>query len=168
MRGIRIAILGNSGSGKSTYAARLAAETGAARLELDEIVWEPHRIAIARPVEAVRADLAAFLAAHGSWVIEGCDGDLIEAVLVAGPELVFMNPGVAVCLANNRRRPWEPHKYNDPADQERMLPHLLAWVESYDTRDDPRSYAWHRRVFDAYAGPKREVTDGLPGAQPNQ
>ncbi|HEX7841204.1 MAG TPA: hypothetical protein VF469_27185 [Kofleriaceae bacterium] len=157
---MRIAILGNSGSGKSTYAARLAVETGAARLELDGIVWELRQIAVARPAEAVRADLAAFLAAHEAWVIEGCDGDLIEAVLAAAPglELVFLNPGAAVCVANNRRRPWEPHKYADPADQERMLPHLLAWVESYYTRDDPRSYAWHRRVFDGYAGPKRELT----------
>lgn len=155
---MRTAILGNSGSGKSTYAARLAAATGVAQLELDGIVWELRKIAVARPVAQVRADLAAFLAAHDAWVIEGCDGDLIEATLAVGPELVFLNPGAAACLAHNRRRPWEPHKYADPADQERMLPHLLAWVESYYTRDDPRSYAWHRRVFDAYPGPKRELT----------
>ena len=158
MPAMRVAIMGNSGSGKSTYAARLAAETGAALLELDGIVWELRKIAVARPADQVRADLTAFLAAHDAWVVEGCDGDLIEAVLAGGPELVLMNPGVAACLANNRRRPWEPHKFDDPADQERMLPHLLAWVESYYTRDDPRSYAWHRRLFDGYAGPKRELT----------
>jgi adenylate kinase family enzyme len=158
MPALRVAIMGNSGSGKSTCAARWVAETGAALLELDGIVWEPHQIAVARPAERVRADLAAFVAAHPAWVVEGCDGDLIEVVLAAEPELVFLNPGVAACVANNRRRPWQPHKYDDPADQERMLPHLLAWVESYYTRDDPRSYAWHRRVFDGYAGPKRELT----------
>lgn len=155
---MRVAILGNSGSGKSTCAARLAAETGAPLLELDGIVWAPNEIAVARPAGQVRADLAAFLAANPSWIIEGCDGDLVEAALTARPELVFLNPGLAACLANNRRRPWEPHKYADPADQERMLPALLDWVESYYTRDDPRSYAWHRRVFDAYDGPKRELT----------
>ena len=148
--------MGNSGSGKSTYAARVVAETGAAMLELDGIVWEPHEVAVARPAEQVRAELAAFVAAHDTWVIEGCDGDLIEAVLASGPELVFLNPGLAACVANNQRRPYEPHKYDDPADQERMLPYLLAWVESYYTRDDPRSYVWHRRIFDAYDGPKRE------------
>jgi adenylate kinase family enzyme len=158
---MRIAIMGNSGSGKSTYAARLVAETGAALLELDGIVWELRKIAVARPADQVLADLAGFLAAHDAWVIEGCDGDLIEAVLPARPELIFLNPGAATCAANNRRRPWEPHKYGDPADQERMLPHLLAWVESYYTRDDPRSYAWHRRVFDGYDGPKRELTGPL-------
>lgn len=145
-------------SGKSTYAARVVAQTDAAILELDGIVWEPGQIAVMRPAEQVRSDLAAFLAEHRAWVVEGCYGDLIQATLVARPELVFLNSGLEACLANNRGRPWEPHKYDDAADQDRMLPRLLARVESYYTRDDRCSYAWHRRIFDAYDGPKRELT----------
>jgi adenylate kinase family enzyme len=34
-------VLGTSGSGKSTFAGRLAAATGIARIELDEINWRP-------------------------------------------------------------------------------------------------------------------------------
>jgi adenylate kinase family enzyme len=157
---VKLVVIGNSGSGKSTFARRAADEHGLAYLELDSIVWELHGKAVERPREAVRADLAAFIGAHERWVLEGCDGDLAEAALPACTELVFMNPGVAACLANNRRRPWEPHKYDSAADQERMLPNLLAWVEGYYTRDDVRSYAYHRRVFDAFAGPKRELGGG--------
>jgi adenylate kinase family enzyme len=155
---VRLLVIGNSGSGKSTLAKRAAAEHGLVVLELDMIVWEPGQIGVERAAEAKRADLAAFVAAHDRWVIEGCDGDLAEAALPACSELVFMNPGVAACLANNRRRPWEAHKYESAADQERMLPNLVAWVESYYTRSDPRSYAYHRRLFDAFAGGKRELT----------
>jgi adenylate kinase family enzyme len=158
-RVVRTLVVGNSGSGKSTFAARLAAREQLARLELDDIVWEPHQIAVARPLPAVHADLAVFLAAHDRWVIEGCDGDLVERALPVCTELVFLNPGVEVCLANDRRRPWEPHKYDSAADQERMLPFLLQWVESYYTRNDPRSYAYHRRLFDAFAGTKREIIE---------
>ena len=104
---MRVLLVGNSGSGKSTYAIRLAEAHALARLELDSIVWEPHKIAVARPAEDVRADLDAFLAAHDRWVIEGCDGDLVFAALHACTELLFLNPGVEVCLENNRRRPWE-------------------------------------------------------------
>lgn len=68
-----------------------------------------------------------------------------------------MNPGAAACAANNRRRPWEPHKYASAAEQDRNLPMLLEWVQSYYTRQDVRSYAYHRRLFDAFAGNKREV-----------
>lgn len=154
---MRVIVIGNSGSGKSSYARRLARLHGLACLELDGIVWEPHRIAVARPAEEVRADLERFLGEHERWVIEGCDGDLAEIALGACTELVFMNPGVEACLENNRRRPWEPHKYDDPADQDRMLAPLLAWVEGYQARTDARSYAYHRRIFDAHPGPKREL-----------
>jgi adenylate kinase family enzyme len=155
---VKLLVIGNSGSGKSTLAKRAAAEHGLVALELDMIVWERGQIGVERAAEAKCADLAAFLAAHDRWVIEGCDGDLAEAALPACSELVFMNPGVAACLANNQRRPWESHKYESAADQERMLPNLVAWVESYYTRSDPRSYAYHRRLFDAFAGNKRELT----------
>ncbi len=36
---MRLLIVGNSGSGKSSYAARRGASDGLARLELDSIVW---------------------------------------------------------------------------------------------------------------------------------
>ena len=156
---MRIVVIGNSGSGKSTYASRLASASGLVLLELDAIVWEPHQIAVPRPAKAACADLATFLSRHERWVIEGCDGDLAELALPACTELVFLDPGLEVCQARSRLRPWEPHKYDSPEAQERMLPNLLAWVESYYTRTDPRSYAFHRRLFDAHRGPKRELCD---------
>jgi len=155
---MRILIFGNSGSGKSHYATRLAAALALAHLDLDRIVWQPDRIAEPRPPAAARADLAAFIEAHPAWVIEGCYGELIEAAAARCTELVFLNPGIEACLANNRRRPWEPHKYQTKAGQDAMLPALLDWVRAYATRDDPWSYAYHRRLFDAHAGPKRELT----------
>ncbi len=156
---MKLVVIGNSGSGKSTFARRAAAEHALAYLELDAIVWEPYQIGVARPIAAARADLAAFVARHERWVVEGCYGELAAAALPSCSELIFMNPGLAACLANNRRRPWEPHKYDAAADQERMLPNLLAWVEAYYTRDDSLSYAYHRRMFDAFAGAKRELTE---------
>ena len=160
---MRIVIIGNSGSGKSTLAARLEREQGLARLELDNIVWEPGQIAVPRPADAARADLAAFVRAHERWVIEGCDGDLASAALPAATELLFLNPGCDACLANNRRRPWEPHKYASAAAQDAMLAPLLAWVAGYYTRgaEDPRSYAFHRQLFDGHAGSKREITQAV-------
>ena len=155
---MRTLIMGNSGSGKSTLATRLAQAHTLAHLDLDTIVWEPGKIAVPRAPEVVRTDLMAFIAANSGWVIEGCYGELVEAALPFCDELLFLNPGVAACRANNERRPWEPHKYASREAQDRMLPQLQAWVDGYYTRDDAWSLAFHRRVFEGFAGSKREIT----------
>lgn len=176
---MRIVIIGNSGSGKSTLARELAAPAQTPVLDLDTIVWEPGKIAVPRPLAAVHADLDRFCAEHASWIIEGCYGALAERLLSAAasipaapipavpgsasglgtsPELIFMNPGEAACLRNCRARPWEPHKYASKADQDSKLEFLLAWVSDYYRRADDTSLARHRALFDAYAGPKRELT----------
>jgi adenylate kinase family enzyme len=152
---MRVCVLGNSGSGKSTYARRL----GGPVLELDSIYWEPHQIGIARDPERVRADLEAFITANDAWVIEGCYADLIEIAARSCDELVFLNPGVEVCLANAKRRPFEAHKYDRADDQDRMLGLLLDWIRAYPEREGTTGYREHRRVFDAFPGPKREVLD---------
>jgi adenylate kinase family enzyme len=158
---MQLAIFGNSGSGKSTLAKRLVEKHALPYLDLDTIVWEPGQIAVLRGQNAIHNDLLQFLAAHESWIVEGCYAELIELTAASKPEFVFLNPGVDVCMANNRERPWEPHKYASKEAQDEMLAHLLAWVEDYYRRDDQWSLAAHRRLFDAYTGPKRELTDRL-------
>lgn len=155
---MRVLVFGNSGSGKSTYAQALAAGPGIAHLDLDSIVWEPGKIAVPRAPESVRASLLAFIAAHAGWVIEGCYGELVESASAYCTELVFLNPGLAACQANNLKRPWEPHKYSSREQQDSMLAHLQSWVAGYYHRDDAWSYAAHRRIFDAFAGAKVEHT----------
>lgn len=159
---MKIVVYGNSGSGKSTYAQALAAQHGLAHLDLDTIVWEPGQIAVPRTPEAIAQSLTAFIAAEPQWVIEGCYGELVERAARDCTELVFLNPGLEACQANNRRRPWEPHKYASMAQQDAMLANLQAWVAAYYTRDDAWSYLAHRRIFDAHQGAKREHMSAPP------
>lgn len=158
---MKILIYGNAGSGKTTLARRLSAQHGLSHLDLDCIVWEPGQVAVQRAPDAVLDALNAFIACTSQWVIEGCYGDLVAATAQHCTELVFLNPGVEACLANNRLRPWEPHKYASMAEQDAMLQKLQSWVAGYHTRDDAWSYREHRRVFDEFDGPKRELT--VPG-----
>lgn len=155
---MRIVIFGNSGSGKSTMARDLAERHQIPMLELDTVVWEPGKIAVLRPRNEIRADVEQFLASSERWVVEGCYGELVELALPQCTEAVLLNPGLEACVANNRRRPWEPHKYASREAQDAMLDGLLEWVAGYYTRDDEWSYIYHRRVFDAFAGKKTEVT----------
>lgn len=157
---MRVLVFGNSGSGKSTLARQLAQEHRLPHLDLDSIVWEPGQIAVQRQPEAIVSSLSAFLAGNHRWVIEGCYGDLMEAASSHCTELVFLNPGLETCLAHNRNRPWEPHKYASKEAQDAMLDNLQAWVAGYYERQDPWSYHAHRRIFDAFTGPKSERLAG--------
>jgi adenylate kinase family enzyme len=161
---MRVAILGNSGSGKSVLARRLAATADTPVLDLDTIVWEPNLIAVPRPEARVLDDLEKFCTASESWVIEGCYANVIGESLRWEPELVFLNPGVEVCLRHCSERPWEPHKYASKTEQDAKLDLLLSWVADYYRRDGSMSLRAHRELFDGYAGPKREVTVENPRA----
>jgi adenylate kinase family enzyme len=155
---MRTLIVGNSGSGKSTLARQLASKSGLAHLDLDAIVWEPGLVAVQRPFEATCLSLAQFVAENKSWVIEGCYGELIRRTLPDCTELIFLNPGLETCLRNNRARPWEPQKYASIEAQNAMLPQLQEWVSSYYEREDDWSYSAHRKLFQDFAGIKRELS----------
>ena len=159
---MRVLVFGNSGSGKSTYARALAAREGLAHLDSDSIVWgEPAKIhpgknPVQRPDEAVAASLQGFIDSQAAWVIEGCYGELIRAASAHCTLLVFLNPGIDACLANNLKRPWEPHKYASLELQNSVLDQLQKWVAEYYQRTDAYSYRVHREIYDAFTGPKVE------------
>lgn len=155
---MRLLVFGNSGSGKSTFAHAAAESHDLAHLDLDSIVWEPGKIAVQRPAADIHASLKEFISTNAHWVIEGCYGELVQMAAPYCSELIFLNPGAEICLANNLRRPWEPHKYASKAEQDAMLENLQKWVASYYERDDAWSYKAHRAIFDAFAGAKSERT----------
>ena len=82
--------------------------------------------------------------------------------LASAASVVFLNPGLEACLAHNRARPWEPHKYASKQAQDAMLANLQDWVAGYYHRADAWSYAGHRRIFDMHAGPKVELVSAPP------
>lgn len=155
--GMKVVVLGNSGSGKSTFARILAARCGFPHLDLDTIAWNDSGV---REDPRVSFDrLRDFLTDKCGWVVEGSYGFLAEEACRHATHLAFLNPGVETCLANCRERPWESHKYPDKEAQDANLEMLLEWVGNYEIRDDEFSLSAHRRVFDAFQGTKRETTD---------
>ena len=156
----RVVVLGNSGSGKTTLACALVDALGLAHLDLDAVAWaEP---GVRRPLAESAAEVEAFARSHDAWVVEGSYADLAGAALPFCTEFRFLNPGVEACLANCRRRPWEPEKYASREEQDERLAFLLDWVRQYETRGDEYGLAAHRAVFDAFAGAKREVPSVAP------
>jgi adenylate kinase family enzyme len=154
---LKLLVFGNSGSGKSTYARAMAAQYGMPHLDLDSIVWAPGKIAVQRAAADIAAALADFLANNSDWIIECCYGELVTAAAPHCTELIFLNPGLEACLANNIRRPWEPHKYASREAQDAMLANLQEWVAGYYERGDDWSYMARCALYNAHTGAKREV-----------
>ncbi len=153
----RIAIIGNAGSGKSTLARELSAQHGAPVLDLDTVAWEPGKPAQPRASADAIAAVRDFCARHDSWIIEGCYGDLVAAVLAPDVELVFLDRSEERCVAQCRARAWEPHKWATKEAQDAHLDCLLDWVRAYYTRDGVMSQRGHRAVFQSHIGPKRRI-----------
>ena len=153
---MRIILLGNAGSGKSTMARRLIGRKDIPRLSLDAIAWE--KGAIRKPLQDSLRLLDKFLNANEQWIIEGCYSDLVEAALPHCTELIFLNPGIKTCVAHCYSRPWEPTKFPFPEEQQAMLYNLIKWVGEYETRDDEYGLKRHRLIYDRFQGKKREYT----------
>jgi adenylate kinase family enzyme len=154
----RLVVFGNSGSGKSTLARRLAGARGLPHLDLDSCAWEPGMPPRRRPLAQSAREIAAFMDANATWVIEGCYAGLLSGPLSRSTLAIFLNPGIEACIANAEARPWEPHKYQSRQAQDANLEMLRAWIRDYEVRSDELSLAAHRALFDGFAGAKVELS----------
>lgn len=154
---MKVILLGNAGSGKTTLSHFLMTQTSAARLSLDEVAFLGG--AERRPIADSVADVRAFIDRHPDWILEGCYADILEPVVSEAEVLIFLNPGIEACIAHCRARPWERTKFATPEEQDRNLENLIAWVRTYDTRDDEYGLRRHRALFVAYPGNKVELSN---------
>lgn len=150
----KIAVFGNSGSGKSTLAMQLSEVEGVSHFDLDTIAWQPVIPPQRQPLEISEQAIGQFISDNHSWVIEGCYSDLLAMVLPHADEIIFLNLPIDRCIANAKKRPWEPHKYDSKAAQDANLEMLLGWIAQYEERDDTFSLASHQALFDAFTGKK--------------
>lgn len=154
----KVLVFGNSGSGKSTLAKKLCTARGLAHLDLDTLAWLPTNPPSRVPLPESEAAIAAFMASHDSWVIEGCYTDLLEIAAPHADEAIFMNLSVESCIENARARPWEPHKYASRIEQDRNLAMLIDWISQYPARQDVFSESAHKALYENFVGKKRMYT----------
>ena len=129
--GRRIHVLGNTGSGKTTLAARLAKVLDAAFVELDALNWEPGWVAVhdRDPQELDRRFRAATRGER--WVVAGsymshsqrCFWDRLEAV-------VWLDLPMPLLLWRILRRTWQRWRSKEllwGTNQERFWPQFMIW-----------------------------------------
>ena len=153
--------MGNSSSGKSTLAKKMAIENDMAHLDLDVLAWLPTEPPERQPFTVSGEKIKQFISENKSWVIEGCYADLLAFAAAEADELIFMDLPVEQCIANAKNRPWEPHKYESKAAQDANLVMLTNWIEQYPVRDDACSLTAHQLLFDQFGHSKAKRTSNI-------
>ena len=154
----RTLIIGNSGSGKSWLAERLAGHLKVPWVDLDTLHWLSDECSIARP-RAEALGLARIAAGEERWVIEGVYGWMVSELIHRATALIWLSVEDDECVANIRQR----EATRD--EQDELLIALLDWAGSYRTRDGSSGFAAHECLFDGFTGSRlqlvnrREITD---------
>jgi adenylate kinase family enzyme len=153
----RIAIIGNSGSGKSHLAKSLSAFYSLPVIHLDQLFWMPggfnekrSKDEVSREVEQKRKE--------DSWIIEGVFGELLELFLPRTQMLIYLEMDWASCQKALKLRGSESSRQLDPAKAEENFIKLLLWAEQYWTRNDLCSHPGHLRLFSDFSGTKLKFT----------
>lgn len=151
----KVLIFGNSGSGKSTLAKEISSSHKLAHLDLDTLAWKRTSPPERMPLDESATIIKGFLKSNNGWVIEGCYTDLLEMAVSESTQIIFMNLPIEICIANAKKRPWEPHKYKSKEAQDANLDMLIHWIAQYNERDDTFSLLSHEKFFKKYPGSKK-------------
>lgn len=90
----RIVVVGTSGSGKSTFARRLAERVGSRDVELDALHWGPDWT----PHPDFRARTSAALSPPGGWIVHGNYAQVQDLTLGRATHVVWLDYPRAVVM----------------------------------------------------------------------
>ncbi|MFD1430395.1 MULTISPECIES: P-loop NTPase family protein [Lacticaseibacillus] len=135
---MKVMLIGNGGTGKSTFGKALAKQTGWPLLTLDSI-WHPNDQSAAAKAK-FRADQRAFMAEHKDWIIDGNYSSSIEVRLAEAELIVWFRAPRWVSEARVLRRslkhgkplPGQTAGFHEHFDHSYW--HLLRAIWQYDNR----------------------------------
>lgn len=153
---LRIVIIGNSGSGKSSLAARAGSTLKLPVYDLDLLHW--HEGGRKRDETEARR-LAIQHASTSNWIIEGVYGWLAEAALPRAKTLVWLDLPWMECQDGLRRRGAQ----HGEAESDQAA--LLAWAGDYWTRTTSSSFAGHLQLYETFSGSKIRLQTRMEVAQ---
>ncbi|PYO91476.1 MAG: AAA family ATPase [Gemmatimonadetes bacterium] len=119
----RILVIGSGGSGKTTFARRLAERTTLPLIHLDALYWRPGWDPT--PADEWRARVEA-LANEPAWIMDGNYGGTLDIRLAASDTIVFLDVPRLVCLWRVVRRQLQ-HAGQNRAELPAGCPERLRW-----------------------------------------
>ena len=154
----RIAILGNSGSGKTYLARALNAVLERGIIHLDSLFWEFGGFDRKRSADQVQRDIASLMQGE-SWIVEGVFGDLAQAFFPRAELLIWLDVDWETCSASLLDRGSESAKWLTKTLAEERFRELFAWAAAYWQRQGSCSHSGHNSMFDLFQGEKIRFTE---------
>lgn len=134
----RVLVIGCGGSGKSTFATRLARHAGLDLIHLDALYWRAGWIESPKDEWARTVDT---LIARDRWVMDGNYGGTLEHRLAACDTVVFLDVLRRVCLVRVLKRRLQFLRSARPdmnsGCPERLSWGFLIWIWTYRSRRRP-------------------------------
>ncbi len=134
---MKIRILGNSGSGKTTVARELGQYFNIPVLHMDSIAFIPNSDFVKREKEAIVADVSTFVTTNNEWIIEGNYTSTISEVFNVPDIIVFIDLPVEQSLYNYEQRHLEfkgRSRPEHPGLIETDKQEMIDWINSYPER----------------------------------
>ena len=134
--GSRIAVIGSSGAGKSTFSRLLGEITGLPVVHLDRLYWHPGWVQTPREqwVEAQRETIE-----QDKWVIDGNYGSTMDMRLEAADTVIFLDFPRTLCLVRALKRRVQYHGRTRPdlgeGCEEKMDLEFLKWIWDFPKRE---------------------------------
>jgi adenylate kinase family enzyme len=154
---VRLAIIGNAGSGKTWLARRLSEQLGHPLIQLDDIFWMQGG-ALRGPTDAERRAVAEHIAqekARSAWIMEGAHSHLAREFLDRASALLWLDLPWELCRDRILERRAEAQRRNEPAYASSDA--FIEWASHYRGRDGDVSWSAHARLFEDFGGQRLRV-----------
>ena len=132
----KIIVIGCPGSGKTTFAIKLAKRTGIPLFHLDAIWHKPDRTHITR--EEFDALMPEILAGD-SWIIDGNYSRTVEGRIIAADTVILFDLPTEVCLEGATAR-LGVQRYDMPWIDTELDPRLKSEIEEFSKKNLPFIY----------------------------
>lgn len=134
---MKIRIIGNSCSGKSTLGVAISSYLDIECLHMDGIHFVPNSNFVARESDVVIKDVLEFISDKSAWIIEGNYLSILSAVSLRPDVIIFINLPIEQSLSNYQNR-FEKYRGKSRPELPNIIEtdkqEMIEWIQDYPSR----------------------------------